>query len=38
MKTQFSKIPEAYKITSPYNQDTYLVSGELKKWNFHVPC
>ena len=32
MKTQFSKIPEAYKITSPYNQDTYLVSGELKKW------
>ena len=32
MKTQFSGIPEAYKITSSYNQDTYLVSGELKKW------
>ena len=32
MKTQFSEIPEAYKITTSYNQDTYLVSGELKKW------
>ena len=32
MKNQFSEIPENYKITSVFNQDTYLVKGELKKW------
>jgi len=33
MKNQFSEIPEKYKIASVFNQDTYLVSGELKKWS-----
>lgn len=33
MKNQFSEIPENYKITSVFNQDTFLVSGELKKWS-----
>ena len=33
MKNQFSEIPEKYKITSVFNQDTYLVSGKLKKWS-----
>ena len=28
----FLQIPNEYKITSLVNQDTYLVSGELKKW------
>ena len=28
----FLQIPNEYKITSLINQDTYLVSGELKKW------
>ncbi len=28
----FSEIPQEYKITSLLHQDTYLVSGELKKW------
>ncbi len=28
----FLEIPNEYKITSLINQDTYLVSGELKKW------
>jgi len=32
MKTPFSEIPEAYKINAPLHQNTYLVSGELKKW------
>jgi len=32
MKTPFSEIPEAYKIQSPLHQNTYLVSGEIKKW------
>lgn len=32
MKTLFSEIPEAYKIHSLLHQNTYLVSGELKKW------
>lgn len=32
MKTSFSIIPEAYKIKAPLHQNTYLVSGELKKW------
>lgn len=27
-----SHIPEAYQITKPFLQDTYLVNGELKKW------
>lgn len=25
-------IPQEFQITSPLNQDTYLVNGELKKW------
>ncbi len=29
---QFSEIPQEFKITSLLNQDTYLVSGKLKKW------
>ena len=28
----FLKIPKEYEITSLINQDTYLVSGDLKKW------
>ena len=28
----FSKIPDEFKILSLLNQNTYLVSGELKKW------
>ncbi len=32
MNTSFSEIPEAYKIDSLLHQNTYLVSGELKKW------
>ncbi len=32
MKTSFSEIPEAYKINAPLHKNTYLVSGELKKW------
>ena len=28
----FLQIPNEFKITSLVNQDTYLVSGELKKW------
>ncbi len=28
----FLEIPNEFKITSLVNQDTYLVSGELKKW------
>ena len=32
MKTPFSEIPQAYKIQSPLHQNTYLVSGEIKKW------
>ena len=27
------KIPQEFKITSPLNQNTYLVSGELKPWH-----
>lgn len=29
----FSEIPNDYKITSLISQDTYLVSGQLKKWS-----
>ena len=32
MKTQFTEIPEAYKITSLLHQKSYLVNGELKEW------
>ncbi|APY01302.1 NADP-dependent glyceraldehyde-3-phosphate dehydrogenase [Lacinutrix venerupis] len=32
MKVSFSNIPEAFKITKPINQDSYLVGGELKSW------
>ncbi|KAB1068412.1 NADP-dependent glyceraldehyde-3-phosphate dehydrogenase [Tamlana haliotis] len=32
MKTSFQEIPEAYKITSLFHQNTYLVNGELKAW------
>ena len=32
MNIPFSEIPEAYKIDSLLHQNTYLVSGELKKW------
>jgi len=32
MKTPFLEIPEAYKINSLLHQNTYLVAGELKKW------
>lgn len=28
-----TEIPELYKITSPINQNTYLVDGELKSWS-----
>ncbi len=33
MKSVFTEIPEAYKITTQLHQKSYLVSGELKKWN-----
>ena len=32
MKSSFKEIPNEYKITSPVNQNTYLVGGELKEW------
>ena len=32
MHNTFSEIPNEFKITSLVNQDTYLVSGELKTW------
>tara|TARA_R110001583_G_C5639475_1_gene407764 strand:- start:936 stop:2528 length:1593 start_codon:yes stop_codon:yes gene_type:complete len=32
MKTPFLEIPEAYKINSLLHQNTYLVAGELKRW------
>ncbi|WP_224491199.1 NADP-dependent glyceraldehyde-3-phosphate dehydrogenase [Robertkochia flava] len=33
MKTETKNaIPEAFKITEPLQQDTWLVNGELKKW------
>jgi glyceraldehyde-3-phosphate dehydrogenase (NADP+) len=33
MKNIFKEIPNEYKITLPVNQNTYLVNGELRKWN-----
>lgn len=35
MKNIFTNtaIPENYKIHEPYHQNTYLINGELKKWN-----
>jgi len=27
-----NNIPESYKIKKPYNQDTFLVNGELREW------
>ena len=33
MNTTFLEIPETYKINNRINQNTYLVDGELKKWN-----
>ena len=32
MKTPFLEIPKAYKINSLLHQNTYLVAGELKRW------
>ena len=32
MKNIFKEIPNEFKITSPVNQNTYLVNGELRKW------
>ena len=33
MKNPFTEIPESYKISSLLNQESYLASGELKKWD-----
>ena len=33
MKTIQHNIPEEFQIAKPIHQDTYLVNGELKKWN-----
>ena len=27
-----NSIPEAFQITAPFHQDTYLIDGELRKW------
>ena len=32
MNTNFSEIPESYKITNLLHQKTYLVDGQLKTW------
>ncbi|WP_298763408.1 NADP-dependent glyceraldehyde-3-phosphate dehydrogenase [uncultured Polaribacter sp.] len=32
MTETLKQIPDTYKITTPLNQNTYLVGGELKKW------
>ncbi|MCQ0110860.1 glyceraldehyde-3-phosphate dehydrogenase (NADP+) [Zhouia amylolytica] len=32
MKTQTTEIPEEFQIKKLLNQDTYLVNGQLKKW------
>jgi glyceraldehyde-3-phosphate dehydrogenase (NADP+) len=29
-------IPEKYQIKTPLNQETYLINGELKKWNGEI--
>ena len=33
METLLTQIPEAYRISTRIEQNTYLVDGELKKWN-----
>ena len=40
MKSIFTdhNIPDTYKVKKPYNQDTFLIDGELRQWKGSTSC